>query len=123
VVSLGIALGSNAGADVRGGRSNVLVIVADDLGFCDPGCYGATRLKTPHVDRLAAGGVRFTAGYAPASTCTPTRYALSTGEYAWRETAKRTGILAGDAPLCIEPGRLTLPQSLKNAGYATGAIG
>ncbi len=121
--ALSAAVGSSAAADARAGRPNVLVIVADDLGFGDLGCYGATRVKTPHVDRLAAGGVRFTAGYAPASTCTPTRYALFTGEYAWRQTAKRTGILAGDAPLCIEPGRLTLPQSLKNAGYATGAIG
>lgn len=99
------------------------MIVADDLGYGDLGCYGATRIKTPNVDRLAASGVRFTKGYAPSSTCTPTRYSLFTGEYAWRQTAKRTGILDGDAPLCIEPGRLTLPQSMKNAGYVTGAIG
>lgn len=110
-------------ADARAGRPNILVIVTDDLGYGDLGCYGATRIKTPHVDRLASEGVRFTAGYAPSSTCTPSRYSLFTGEYAWRQTAKRTGILDGDAPLCIEPGRLTLPQSMKNAGYVTGAIG
>lgn len=102
---------------------NIVVIVADDLGYGDLGCYGATRLKTPNVDRLAAAGVRFTAGYAPSSTCTPTRYSLFTGEYAWRQSEKKTAILDGDAPLCIAPGRLTLPQSLKNAGYLTGAIG
>lgn len=102
---------------------NVVVIITDDLGYGDLGCYGATRLKTPHVDRLAAGGVRFTNGYAPSSTCTPTRYSLLTGEYAWRQTEKRTAILDGDAPLCIEPGRATLPQSLKNAGYRTGVVG
>ena len=120
---LTVAVCNRVTAATRSGRPNILVIVADDLGYGDLGCYGATRIKTPHVDRLAADGVRFTAGYAPSSTCTPTRYSLFTGEYAWRQTAKRTGILDGDAPLCIEPGRLTLPQSLKNSGYTTGAIG
>lgn len=104
-------------------RPNIVVIVADDLGYGDVGCYGATRLKTPAVDRLAAEGVRFTRGYAPSSTCTPTRYSLFTGEYAWRQSSKRTGILPGDAPLSIEPGRLTLPEALRRAGYFTGAIG
>ncbi|MDI1319445.1 MAG: sulfatase-like hydrolase/transferase, partial [bacterium] len=104
-------------------RPNILVIVADDLGYGDLGCYGATRIKTPNVDRLAAAGVRFTRGYAPSSTCTPTRYSLFTGEYAWRQPAKRTGILPGDAPLSIEPGRVTLPEALRRAGYFTGAIG
>ena len=102
---------------------NIVLIVTDDLGFGDLGCYGATRMKTPNLDRLAAGGVRFTAGYAPSSTCTPTRYSILTGEYAWRQPAKKTGILDGDAPLCIEPGRLTLPAMLRQAGYHTGVIG
>lgn len=104
-------------------RPNIVLIVADDLGLGDLGAYGATRIKTPNLDRLAAAGVRFTNGYAPSSTCTPTRYSMFTGEYAWRQSAKRTGILPGDAPLCIEPGRLTLPESLRRAGYFTGAIG
>ena len=107
----------------RDARPNIVLIVADDLGYGDLGSYGATRIKTPNLDRLAAEGVRFTSGYVPSSTCTPTRYALFTGEYGWRQTVRRTAILDGDAPLCIEPGRLTLPQSLRNAGYATGAIG
>lgn len=102
---------------------NIVLIVTDDLGFGDLGCYGATRIKTPNVDRLAAGGVRFTAGYAPSSTCTPTRYAILTGEYAWRHPPKKTGILDGDAPLCIEPGRLTLPAMLRQTGYHTGVVG
>ena len=102
---------------------NIVLIVADDLGYGDLGCYGATRIKTPHIDRLAAQGVRFTAGYAPSSTCTPTRYSLMTGEYAWRQPPKKTGILDGDAPLCIEPGRLTLPALLRAAGYHTGVVG
>lgn len=104
-------------------RPNIVVILADDLGYGDLGSYGATRLRTPHLDRLAAAGVRFTAGYAPSSTCTPTRYSLLTGEYAWRQTARRTGILDGDAPLCIEPGRLTLPEALRRVGYHTGVVG
>jgi arylsulfatase A-like enzyme len=104
-------------------RPNIVLIVADDLGYGDLGAYGATRLKTPNLDRLAAEGVRFTSGYVPSSTCTPTRYSMFTGEYAWRQSAKRTGILPGDAPLSIEPGRLTLPEALRRTGYFTGAVG
>ncbi len=104
-------------------RPNIVLIVADDLGYGDVGAYGATRLKTPNVDRLAAEGVRFTNGYAPSSTCTPTRYSMFTGEYAWRQSTKKTGILPGDAPLNIAPGRLTLPEILRRTGYYTGAIG
>lgn len=104
-------------------RPNIVFIIADDLGYGDVGAYGATRIKTPHLDRLSAEGVRFTSGYAPSSTCTPTRYAMFTGEYGWRQSNKRTGILPGDAPLAIEPGRLTLPEALRRAGYVTGAIG
>ena len=97
---------------------NIVLILADDLGYGDLGCYGAKQIKTPNIDRLAAGGVRFTSGYAPSSTCTPTRYAVMTGEYGWRQPMKKTGILDGDAPLCIEPGRLTLPAMLRQADWA-----
>ena len=80
---------------------NIVVIVTDDLGYGDLSCYGATRIHTPNVDRLAAQGLRFTEAYAPASTCTPSRYALLTGCYAWRQKARKTTILDGDAPLAI----------------------
>src|SRR3954447_11227001 len=100
---------------------NIVIILADDIGYGDLGCYGATRVKTPNLDRLAAAGLRFTDGHAPSATCTPTRYSLMTGEYAWRQ--KGTGILPGDAALIIEPGRTTLPGVLHKAGYATGAVG
>lgn len=100
---------------------NVIVIIADDLGYGDVSCYGQGKIKTPNIDRLAAEGMRLTDGYAPASTCTPTRYGIITGEYAWRK--KGTGILPGDAPLIISPARVTLPRIFKNAGYATGAVG
>jgi arylsulfatase A-like enzyme len=98
-----------------------VLIYADDLGYGDVSSYGATRLKTPHIDRLATEGVRFTDAHAPAATCTPSRYALMTGEYAWRKPG--TGILAGNAALIIEPGRTTLPSVFQTAGYATGVVG
>ncbi len=100
---------------------NVIVLVADDLGYGDVSCNGHGKIKTPAIDRLAAEGGRFTSAYAPSSTCTPTRYAMLTGEYAWRKAG--TGILPGDAGLIISPSRLTLPRIFQNAGYATAAVG
>lgn len=102
-------------------RPNIIILYADDLGFGDLGCYGATRIPTPNLDRLAAGGLRFHQGYATAATCTPSRYSLLTGSYPWRNPQAR--ILAGDAPLIIPPGTQTLPSLLKQAGYRTGVVG
>lgn len=102
-------------------RPNIIVLYADDLGFGDVGCYGATRVPTPNIDRLSAEGLRFTQGYATAATCTPSRYSLLTGSYPWRNT--QAHILAGDAPLIIPPGSPTLPSMLREAGYATGVVG
>ena len=79
-------------------KPNIVLILADDLGYGDLGCYGATKIKTPNIDRLAAEGVRFTQGYAPSSTCTPSRFSLLTGEYAWRQKDRKNSILDGDAP-------------------------
>lgn len=104
-------------------KPNIIVIVTDDLGYGDLGCYGATKIHTPNVDRLAAEGMRFTEAYAPAATCTPSRYSLLTGVYAWRQKTKKTTILDGDAPLAIDPGSLTLPEMLRRAGYTTGIVG
>jgi arylsulfatase A-like enzyme len=100
---------------------NIVLIMTDDLGYGDVGCYGATKVKTPNVDRLAAAGLRFTDGHCTSATCTPSRYALLMGEYPWRK--KGTNILPGDAALIIEPGRTTLPSVLKRAGYTTGVVG
>ena len=86
---------------------NIVVIMADDLGYGDLSCYGATRLKTPNLDRLAAEGQRFTSGYCSASTCTPTRFSLLTGTYAFRQ--KGTGIAPPNAPALIRPGTPTMP--------------
>ena len=87
---------------------NIIVIITDDLGFGDLGCYGATKIDTPNLDKLAGQGVRFTNGYAPSSTCTPTRYSILTGQYAWRQPPRQTGILDGDAPLAFDEDRFTL---------------
>ncbi len=100
---------------------NILFILADDIGYGDFGCYGATKVKTPNVDRLARQGLRFTDAHSPSAVCTPTRYAFMTGEYAWRK--KGTGILPGIAALIVEPGRVTVPSLLKQAGYTTGVVG
>ena len=100
---------------------NVIVIMADDLGYGDVSCYGATELTTPNIDRLAAEGLRFTSGYCSASTCTPTRYSLLTGNYAFR--GERTGIAPPNAPAIIKPGTETMPSILQRAGYATAVIG
>lgn len=102
-------------------KPNVIVIMADDLGYGDVSCYGATDLSTPHIDRLAAEGRRFTSGYCSASTCTPTRYSMLTGTYAFR--GKRTGIAPPNAPAIIQPGTETVASILNRAGYATGVVG
>ncbi len=102
-------------------RPNIVLIYADDLGYGDTSCYGATKVHTPNIDRLANEGLRFTDAHSAAATCTPSRYAMTTGEYAFRQ--KGTGILPGDAALIIEPGRVTLPSMLQGAGYTTGAVG
>ena len=102
-------------------KPNVVVIMADDLGYGDLSCYGATSLETPNIDRLAAGGLRFTNGYCSASTCTPTRYSMLTGTYAFR--GERTGIAPPTAPAIIKPGTETIGTMLQRAGYATAVIG
>lgn len=100
---------------------NIILIYADDLGYGDLGCYGATAIDTPNLDRMAEQGIRFTSAYATASTCTPSRYSLLTGEYAFRN--EQAVILAGNAPLLIDPTKPTLPSLLKSAGYATALVG
>ena len=100
---------------------NVVVIMADDLGYGDVSCYGATALKTPHIDALADRGLRFTQGYCSASTCTPTRFSLLTGTYAFRQ--KGTGIAPPNAPALIRPDTETLASLLQRAKYETAVVG
>lgn len=102
-------------------KPNIVLIYADDLGYGDISCYGAHRVTTPNIDRLAKEGIRFTEAYAPAATCTPSRYSLLTGQYAWRREG--TGIAPGDAPLIIPTDITTLPSMLSESGYTSGVIG
>lgn len=102
-------------------KPNIVVILADDIGYGDTGPYGATKVRTPNLDRMAKQGLRFTNGYCSSATCTPTRYSLLTGRYAFRKEG--SGVLPGDAPLLIEPGQPTIASVLKQAGYSTGVVG
>ncbi|CDF79877.1 arylsulfatase [Formosa agariphila KMM 3901] len=102
-------------------KPNVVVIYLDDLGYGDLSCYGATAFQTPNIDKLANGGVRFTNGYATSATCTPSRYAILTGVYPWRN--KDAKILPGTAPLLISTTQETLPKLFKSKGYETAVVG
>ena len=102
-------------------KPNIIIIYMDDLGYGDVSYNGASKLQTPNMDAMAMAGMRFNNGYATSATCTPSRYALLTGVYPWRE--KRAKILAGTAPLIIGIDQMTLPKMLKQEGYQTAIIG
>lgn len=114
-----------ASASKHGGgdsnRPNVIIILADDLGYGDLECYGAKNVKTPNVNLLAERGIRFTNGHAVAATSTPSRYSLLTGEYAWRRPD--TDVARGDAGMIIRPQQFTIADMFKSKGYKTCAIG
>lgn len=101
-------------------KPNIILIYIDDLGYGDVSCYGAKGVKTPNVDFLANNGLKFTDAHCTASTCTPSRFSLLTGKYAFRSNA---AVLPGDAPLLIQPASVTVPAMLQKAGYATGVVG
>lgn len=102
---------------------NIVLILADDLGWGDVRCYAeGSKIPTPHIDRLASEGMRFTDAHSPSSVCTPTRYGILTGRYAWRTRLKSSVLGPYGAPL-IEPDRVTLPGLLAEAGYRTACIG
>ena len=96
-------------------KPNILLIVADDLGYRDTGCYGATQIKTPRIDRLAGEGVRFTDAHSVSGVCNPSRYSILSGTYLWH--AKRKN----DYSLYFHEGQVTLPYLLKSAGYRFGS--
>ena len=114
-------LGKAAEPDLKP-KPNIVIILADDIGYGDLSCYGAKLVKTPMLDQLAREGRRFTDAHSPAATCSPSRRALLTGAYSWRQQAG-SAIMAGDAALSIKPGSTTLPALLKQAGYTTGIVG
>jgi arylsulfatase A len=124
VLALSFLAGA-ADADDSGAsrKPNVVIVLADDLGYGDPQCYQAeSKIPTPSIDRLASQGMRLTDAHTPASVCSPTRYALLTGRYAWR-TRLKSGVLGPYSAPLIEPNRLTLAKMLKAHGYATACIG
>ena len=102
---------------------NIAVILTDDLGYGDVSAYNIeSKIPTPNFDRIATEGIRFTDAHTPDGVCTPTRYGLLTGRYAWRTRLKR-GVLRGSSPPLIEPGRLTLASMLQLRGYRTAMVG
>ncbi|MCB9249460.1 MAG: arylsulfatase [Ignavibacteriales bacterium] len=113
-----IFLSSCAKDEIR--KPNIVLIYVDDLGYGDIGCYGAIGVKTPNLDNLANSGVRFTDSHCAAATCTPSRYSILTGSYAFRNNAQ---ILPGDAPILIGPQTQTLPGMLQKNGYKTAIVG
>jgi arylsulfatase A-like enzyme len=103
-------------------KPNVVVVLADDLGWGDLGCYGGRRIPTPFLDNLAAEGVRFDDAHSSSAVCTPSRYSLMTGRYCWRSPLK-AGVLGPHGPAIIETTRPTMASVLKRAGYDTAAFG
>ncbi len=101
---------------------NIVFIMADDMGYGDPGCYGAEKIPTPNMDRLATEGVRFTDAHSAAAVCTPSRYSVLTGRYCWRSRLKRW-VLGGFGEPLIEDGRMTVADLLRRHGYATASVG
>jgi arylsulfatase A-like enzyme len=114
-------VGSAGAAPPQTTRPNVVLILADDLGYADVGCYGG-RIPTPHLDRLALAGMRFTDAHTSSSVCSPTRYGLLTGRYNWRSRLPQF-VLGGLSPRLIEPDRLTLGTLLQAHGYHTACLG
>lgn len=103
-------------------KPNIVFILTDDLGYADLGCYGATKIKTPHLDRLAAEGARFTSFYAAATVCTPTRAALMTGCYPKR-VGLHVGVISPRSGKGLHPEETTIAEVLRERGYATGCVG
>src|SRR6516165_5591834 len=102
---------------------NIVYVLCDDLGYGDVRCNNENcKIATPNIDRLAAAGMRFTDAHSGSSVCTPTRYGILTGRYSWR-TRLQSGVLGGYSPRLIEPGRLTVAELLRRAGYRTTAVG
>lgn len=122
--TLGLANSLSAAADAQPSpnKPNIVFIMADDLGYGSVGCYGATKVKTPHIDSIAREGVLFTDAHSPYAVCTPSRYSVLTGRYYFRPNPKARKWTAS-RPLLIGKDQMTVASLLKSKGYATGAVG
>ncbi len=116
-----LGLCSTLTAQAQESRPNIILLLADDLGYGDLSCYGAERIQTPTIDSLAKNGLLFRDMHTAAATSTPSRYSILTGEYPWRKEG--TNVANGDASMIIKPEQYTLADLFKEAGYRTGAIG
>ncbi len=122
-VCLPIGAGKCEGKPKNDSVPNIVLILADDMGYGDLGCQNSqSKVPTPNMDRLARQGSRFTDAHSPSAVCTPTRYGILTGRFCWRTRLKRWVLWSWDGPL-LEPDRLTLPELLKQQGYETAAVG
>jgi arylsulfatase A len=101
-------------------KPNIIVILADDVGYGSVGCYGATQVRTPNIDRIAQEGIRFTDANTPNSACMPTRYGLMMGEYPWRH---EIGNDSRPEPMQLPANRPNVASMLQSEGYATGVVG
>jgi len=124
LLTMAIAIVAATDVNAAAKKPNIIIILADDLGFGDVACYNPqSKVQTPHLDRMASEGMRFTDAHSPASICTPTRLSLLTGRHFFRVKGGGRIFVGVGGPSLIEQGRLTLPQMLKNEGYTTAAVG
>ena len=118
-----LVFSSCSNSSPQNNRPNIILVLADDMGYGDPGVYNPnSQIPTPHIDRIAQEGILFTDAHSPSAVCTPTRYGLLTGRYAWR-TKLKSGVLWGYSPNMIDTARVTLPALLQENGYHTGGVG
>jgi arylsulfatase A-like enzyme len=118
-----LALASSTSLDAKASKPNIVIILADDMGYGDVRALNpASKIPTPNLDRLAAQGMTFTDSHSPSAVCTPTRYGLLTGRYCWR-TRLKTGVLGGYSKPLIDKSRTTIAAMLRASGYRTGAVG
>lgn len=121
ILFTGCSLQKKEADNLQTSRPNVIYIYADDLGIGDLSCYGATKISTPNIDKLAGQGVQFTNAYASSATSTPSRFCLLTGKYPWRQ--ENTGIARGNAGMIIDTTCVTMADVFRRAGYSTGVVG